>query len=167
MSTPEAFHIPEEDLIQYALGTLKDSQLSQLTAHISLCNPCRAELAQIQVELASFASVQPTTELPAGARKRFLNRLTSDTVADSKLVQMRNKSRVYIVGKSFQHWLETPMPLKVLSGLLAAALVFSIYDDLSHIHQIRQLQPERLRFERQAAELSDLRSSCAEQMYSR
>jgi anti-sigma-K factor RskA len=157
MTMPEAFHISEEDLIQYALGTLKEGQLSQFTAHISHCNICRGELAQTQVELASFASVQPIAELPAGARERFLNRLTSDTVVDSKLVQMRNKSRVYIVGRSFQHWLETPMPLKVLSGLLAAALMFTIYDDLSHIHQIRQLQPERLRFERQAAELSDLK----------
>ena len=157
MSMPEAFHIPEEDLIQYALGTLKEGQLSQFTAHISLCNTCRAELARIQVELASFASVQPITELPAGARERFLSHLTTNTVPDSKFVQMRNKNRLYIMTRSFQGWMETPVPLKILSGLLAAALVFTIYDDLSHIHQIRQLQPERQRFERQAAELADLK----------
>jgi anti-sigma-K factor RskA len=157
MSMPEAFHIPEEDLIQYALGTLKEGQLSQFTAHISLCNTCRAELARTQVELASFATVQPLSELPVGARERFLNRLISDAVPDSKFVQMRDKSRLYIVTKSFQQWLETPVPLKILSGLLAAALVFTIYDDFSHIHQIRQLQPERQRFERQATELSDLK----------
>ena len=72
MSMREAFHIPEEDLIQYALGTLKDTQMSQFTAHISLCNECRAQLANFQVELASFAAVQPLSELPSGARDRFI-----------------------------------------------------------------------------------------------
>jgi anti-sigma-K factor RskA len=154
---PEAFHIPEEDLIQYALGTLTEGQLSQFTAHVSLCNACRAELAKTQLELASFASVQPLTELPAGARERFLRRLSSDTAPESKFVQMRNKSRMYFLTKSFVRWFETPIPLGILSGLLAAALAFTIYDDLSHIHQIRQMGPERQRFERQATELADLK----------
>ena len=70
MSIQGAFHIPEDDLIQYALGTLKDVQLSQFTAHISSCNECRAELGRIQLDLASFAAIQPASELPAGARER-------------------------------------------------------------------------------------------------
>jgi anti-sigma-K factor RskA len=157
MSMPEAFHIEEDDLIQYVLGTLKDTQLSTLTAHVSMCNACRSELARIQVELASYAAVQPMSELPSGARERFLTRLESGTVAESKFTQMRNKSRLYIMSKSFQHWLETPMPLKILSGALAAALLFVAFDDLSHIHEIRQLLPEIKRFERDNAELAELK----------
>ena len=157
MSMPEAFHIAEEDLIQYALGTLKDAQLSQFTAHISLCNTCREELAKTQVELAAYATVQPMSELPAGARERFLHRVANDALPASKLVQMRNKSRFYIWSKSFQHWLESPVPLKILSAALAAGLAFVAYDDLSHIHQIRQLLPAMKRYERQAADLEDLK----------
>ena len=157
MSMREAFHIPEEDLIQYALGTLKDAQLSQFTAHISLCNDCRAELARTQVDLASFAAVQPLAELPEGARERFLSRLASDAAPESRFVQKRNKSRLYIVGRSFQTWLETPVPFRILSGALAAALLFTAYDDVSHIHQIRQLLPEMKRFEKESADFGELK----------
>jgi anti-sigma-K factor RskA len=156
MSMREAFHIPEEDLIQYALGTLKDTQMSQFTAHISLCNECRDQLANFQVELASFATVQPLSELPAGARSRFMARLNSDLVPESKFAQMRNKSPLFATLRSFQQWLETPVPFRIVSGALAAALLYVGYDDLSHIHQIRQMQPEMARFERQAAQLTDL-----------
>jgi anti-sigma-K factor RskA len=157
MSMREAFHIPEEDLIQYALGTLRDVQLSQFTAHISLCNECRADLGRIQVELASFAAVQPVSKLPSGARERFLHRLSTDTAPDSRFVQMRNKSRLYLWSKTIQQQLESPLLLRVVSGALAAAVLFLGYDDLSHIHQIRQMGPAVSRYERAAAEFADLK----------
>ncbi len=153
----EAFHIDEDDLIQYALGSLKETQLGTLTAHISLCNQCRDELARVQLDLAAFAAVQPESEVPAGARDHFLAKLTSDAAGESKFVQMRNKNRLYIVSKSFQHWLETPMPLKILSGALAAGLAFVAYDDLSHIHQLRQTAPAMSRLEQQVSELAELK----------
>lgn len=156
MSNRQAFHIPEEDLIQYVLGTLKDTQMSQFTAHISLCNECRGQLGDFQVELASFAAVQPMEELPAGARSRFLARLSADAAPESKFVQMRNKSKTFNAVRSFQQWLESPVPFRIVSGALAAALLYVGYDDLSHIHQIRQMQPDMARFERQAAALTEL-----------
>ena len=157
MSMREAFHIPEEDLIQYALGTLKDVQLSQFTAHISLCNECRTELGRIQIDLASFATVQPVSELPAGARERFLHRLTTDTAPDSKFIQMRNKSILYLWSKTIQRQLESPLLLKVATGALAAAVLFLGYDDLSHIHQIRQMGPALSRYERASTEFENLK----------
>ncbi len=157
MTMPEAFHIPEEDLVQYALGTLKEGQLGNLSGHVSMCSRCRGELAKVQVELACFATVQPVSELPAGARERFLNRLNSSS-AEQKLVKMRNRSRFYIASKSFQHWLETPMPLKILSGTLAAAFLLAAVDDVSHIHELRDLMPAMNRMERETAELTELKS---------
>jgi len=152
----EAFHIPEEDLIQYVLGTLKDTQMSQFTAHISLCNACRGQLANFQVELASFAAVQPFTELPAGARDRFMTRLTSDQTSETGFAQMRDKSRASGGLRSIQQWVESPVLFRIVSGALAAALLYVGSDDLSHIHQLRQMQPELARFEGQAGELADL-----------
>lgn len=157
MST-QAFHIAEEDLIQYALGTMNDVQLVQLTAHTSLCGECRASLARIQVELASFAAVQPVSPAPAGARERFLNRLRNDAVAESTMVKIRDRSRAYLYSKAFRNWLETPAPLFLLSGTLAAALLFVGYDDLSHIHQIRQMLPEMNRFEKESAKFDELQA---------
>jgi anti-sigma-K factor RskA len=157
MNMPGAFHIEEDDLIQYALGTLKESQLGTMTAHISMCNICRAELGRIQVELAGYAAALPEEDLPQDAKQRFMARLTSGSVAESKFVQMRDKNRFYLMSKSFQHWLETPMPLKILSGVLAAAVVLLAYDDLSHIHENRQLLPAMNRMAKENAEFEELR----------
>jgi anti-sigma-K factor RskA len=156
MTMREAFHIAEEDLIQYALGTLKEGQLSQFTAHISLCNTCRTDLARIQVELAAYAAVQPATELPEGAKDRFLRRLTSDKTQES-ILHKRSKSQLYYLTKSFQNWIESPIPFRILSGALAAGLLYLAYDDLSHIHQLRQLQPELKRFEKESADFAELK----------
>ena len=154
----DSLHIPEDDLIQYALGTLRETQLGNMTAHISMCNECRAALGKIQVELASFAAIQPQTEIPTGAKERFMARLGTVAHEDSKFTQMRNGSRLFIATRAVHSWLQTPVPLRILSGALAAALMFVAYDDLSHIHQIRELLPAMNRFEKQNAELTELRS---------
>jgi hypothetical protein len=45
----------------------------------------------------------------------------------------------------------------ILSGALAAALIFTINDDLSNIRKNRELVPELIRYEGLATELSDLK----------
>ena len=157
MSMPGAFHIEEDDLIQYVLGSLKETQLGTMTAHVSMCNTCRDALSRVQLELAAYAAAMPASDPPSGARERFMAQLTVDPDAKSRFVQARDKNRFYIMSKSFQHWLETPMPLKILSGLLAAACAFLAYDDLSNIHANRQLVPDMRRFERENAALHELR----------
>lgn len=157
MSMRKEFHIEQDDLIQYALGTLKETQLSTMTAHISMCNVCRGELGRVQVELAAFASVQPETELPSGARDRFMARLSTDSATEEKRERAKKKSQVYLMSKSFQHWMETPIPMRILSGALAAAVLFFAYDDASHVHEIRQLQPAIKRLAKDTAELEQLK----------
>ncbi|MFC5864511.1 anti-sigma factor domain-containing protein [Acidicapsa dinghuensis] len=151
-----AFHLEEDDLIQYALGTLKDTQLTQFTAHISLCNVCRGRLAQYRTDLAVFGAVQPPSSLPDGARERFLARLNNPAPSPSALEKIRTRSRAYLFSKAFRHWMDTPAPLLILSGALAIALTFVGYDDLSHIHQLRQMQPEINRFERESSKFQEL-----------
>jgi len=157
MSMPETLHIEQDELIQYAMGTLKEAQLTTLTAHISMCNTCRGELGKIHLDLACYATVMPQEQLPEGAQGRFMERLTSGSAVESKFVQMRNKSRLYVISKSVHNWLGTPMPLKILCGALAAAVLLLGYDDLSHIHENRQLMPEMKRFEKETVELQELR----------
>ncbi len=154
----EAFHIDDDELIQYALGTLTHGQLTQYTAHISLCNECRDKLAQIQVELASVATALPQSELPAGARARFMARVERDASSQSKAAQTRSKSGLYVAGRAARSWITSPVPMMVLSGALAAGLVAAIYDDLSNIHKLRMMMPELVRYERQSTELADLRA---------
>ena len=157
MSMTEAFHISEDDLIQYALGTLREAQLGTMTAHISLCNQCRGELAKVHLDLASLANTVPMSNPPVAARERFLNKISSDAAPASKFVQMRDNNKLFLVSRSFHSWLASPLPLKILSGALAAALLFTAYDDFSHIHQIRQMQPALRRNERDLAQLTELK----------
>jgi anti-sigma-K factor RskA len=152
----EEIHIPEDELIQYAMGVLPDGQLNSLTAHISLCNVCRDELAKTQVALAAYATVQPMSDVPVGARERFLAQLNTSKT-ESKFVQMRNKNRAYQASRSFKEWLESPMPLKIFAGALAATLLFAVYDDLNHIHELRRMKPEMNRFEAESAQLDELK----------
>jgi anti-sigma-K factor RskA len=157
MSMREAFHIDDDDLIQYALGTLSQGQLSQFTAHVSVCNECRGHLGRTQVELASFSAGLPLETLPEGARERFLNRIAADSTAKAKSAQARPKSGLYIATRAIKSWCESPIPLMVLSGALAAGLIFAVYDDLSNIRTIRKMGPELARVERDATELAQLK----------
>jgi DNA-binding transcriptional regulator YbjK len=158
MSMSRAFHIDEDELIQYALGALGEAQLTTLTAHVSMCTECRAKLAAVQVELAAYASVLPVEEeLPQGARDRFLSRLNSAAQPESRLEQVREEGRTRQFTSTLREWFSTPMPLKILSGALALATLFLAYDDLGHIHENRQMIPEMKRLVKESAEYEDLK----------
>uniref|UniRef100_E6PZC3 Regulator of SigK n=1 Tax=mine drainage metagenome TaxID=410659 RepID=E6PZC3_9ZZZZ len=156
MKMRNAVHIQEDDLIEYVMGTLKDAQLFQLTAHISICSQCRNEVASMQNALAGFsaASLQ-AEELPAGARDRFMMRLSAQAqITDSKTEKTPN-SLLIALKRTFA-WMNTPLPYQVLSGALAAGMLFFAYDDAIHYHQIRQMVPVVTRFEAQVTRYSDL-----------
>ena len=155
MTMRDAIHIPEDDLIQYATGTLSDVQLNSITAHISLCGVCRAELAQIQVALASYSTTLPEEVPPAGAKERFMAHLDSKP-APRFVQQTEEESGFFFRGLSIREWFLTPLPYQILSGALAAALLFFVYDDAMHYHEIRQLTPAMLRFEAEASKFTEL-----------
>jgi anti-sigma-K factor RskA len=158
MSMPEIFHIDEDDLIQYALGTLSQELLAQYSAHVSLCDECRGKLAQIQVELASFAVSAPLESTPSGAKSRFMARLEREAASQQpKSAQEANKAGLFVASRTAKPVSSSRVPLMVLSGALAAALAFTIYDDLSNIHKLGAVEPELARVQLQASELEDLK----------
>ncbi len=156
MTTRKQVHIEEEDLIQYALGGLPDARLFQMTAHISMCAECRGEVDRIRVALGAFgAATEAQTTLPAGARDRFLNRLQQES-AKAEMASVAPKVSGPSFLKRFFAWSQSPLPYQVLSGALAAGMVFFAYDDAMHYHAMRQMVPVVARFEAQMARLSDL-----------
>ena len=156
MTMRKQVHIQEEDLIQYALGNLPDYRLFQMTAHISMCAECRGEVNRIRVALGAFgAATETQTTLPSGARERFLNRLRQESVKAEAATVALNVSRPSFL-KRFFTWTQSPVPYQVLSGALAAGMVFFAYDDAMHYHAMRQMVPVVARFEAQVARLSDL-----------
>jgi hypothetical protein len=153
---PQALHIQEDELIQYAMGTLSDIQLNNLTAHISMCGVCRAELAKNQLALASFSATMPLEEVPSGARERFFAKIHSDDAPASRFENMRSRSPIIDKLTRFKEWLESPLPIRVVAGVLAAVLVYMVFDDVSHIREIRYLLGQSARFQADAARLTEI-----------
>jgi len=153
----QRFHIEEEDLTQYALGTLKDAQLTTLTAHVSICTECRVRLGAIQVELAAYAAALPEEgELPEGSRQRFLSRLTTPATQGSRFEQAREQGRAGAMATGLKSKLLSPRISWALSGVLAAGVVFLLYDDLSSARTYRRMVGDEQRMENDSAAYQEL-----------
>lgn len=156
---PQMFHIEEDELIQYALASLKEVQLSTLTAHVSICSECRARLGAIHVEMASYAAALPEEgELPARTRQRFLSQLSGPAAQESRLELAREQGRpVGFVG-GVRDWFASPKAPWVLSGVLAVAVIFLVYDDSTNVAENRQMIASEKRLESDATGYQQLKA---------
>ena len=155
MTMRKQVHIEEDDLVQYALGNLSDAQLFQMTAHISMCGECRGEVEKIRSTMAAFGATTEMESLPAGAKDRFMARLQKETAQAEAAMTSTANSKPRRARQLFA-WTRSPLPFQILSGALAAGMVFFAYDDAMHYHEMRQMIPKVARFEVQMAKLSDL-----------
>jgi len=76
-------HISQDDLALYALQALSPEESAGVREHLSGCDVCRAELARLEGDLAMVALSVEEQPLPAGARARFLEKLGSESRAES------------------------------------------------------------------------------------
>ena len=79
----DAQHISQDDLALYALQALSQEETAAVREHVSGCDVCQAELANLQGDLAMMALSVEQQPLPAGARERFVRRLESEGRADA------------------------------------------------------------------------------------
>jgi hypothetical protein len=71
-------HIPQEDLVLYAMQAMRSHELAAVRVHLDRCEECRRTLAEVNGDLALLAvSVEPKP-LPEGARERFIARMSSE-----------------------------------------------------------------------------------------
>jgi anti-sigma-K factor RskA len=79
-------HIPQEDLVLYAMQAMQSHELAAVRLHLEQCAECRQALAEVNGDLALVAmSVEPQP-LPEGARARFVERLAADATEKDKAV---------------------------------------------------------------------------------
>ncbi len=77
-------HIPQEDLVLYAMQAMQSHELAAVRLHLEHCAECRQALAEVNGDLALVAmSVEPQP-LPEGARARFVERLAADSAQTGK-----------------------------------------------------------------------------------
>jgi hypothetical protein len=78
-------HIPQEELALYAMQALSPEESAPIRAHLAECAACRAELAQLNGDLALVAMTVEQQPAPAGARQRFLDRIAADAAKSSSI----------------------------------------------------------------------------------
>ncbi len=71
-------HIPQEDLVLYAMQAMQPHELAAVRLHLEQCAQCRRALAEVNGELALVAMSVEQQPLPEGARARFVERLGAD-----------------------------------------------------------------------------------------
>ena len=71
-------HIPQEDLVLYAMQAMHSHELAAVRLHLDRCGECRRALAEINGDLALVAMSVDQAPLPEGARDRFVQRLAAD-----------------------------------------------------------------------------------------
>jgi hypothetical protein len=70
-------HIPHEDLLLYAMQAMDAHDLAAVRLHLDQCSDCRRVLAEVNGDLALVAMSAEQKPLPAGARDRFIQRLSA------------------------------------------------------------------------------------------
>jgi hypothetical protein len=71
-------HIPQEDLVLYAMQAMQSHELAAVRLHLEGCDECRRALAEVNGDLALVAMSVKQKPLPEGARQRFVERLAAD-----------------------------------------------------------------------------------------
>jgi len=74
-------HIPQEDLVLYAMQNLSEEESAVVRLHLADCAHCRAEVAEIAGDLALVAMSVEQHPAPEGARQRFIDRISASAAA--------------------------------------------------------------------------------------
>lgn len=72
-------HIPQEDLILYAMQAMHSHELAAVRLHLDRCAACRRVLGQVNGDLALVAMSVDQKSPPEGARQRFVELLAADS----------------------------------------------------------------------------------------
>lgn len=89
-------HISEEDLALYAMQALAPEEMEAARAHLSDCDTCRSQLAEISGDLAMVAISVEQQPVPAGARQRLMDRIAAEPKATAP-AQGAHPARVPII----------------------------------------------------------------------
>jgi hypothetical protein len=111
-------HIALEDLAQFAMHCASEQEAAAIEAHFEQCPLCRAEFEKLSTELAMVAMSVDQHPLPAGARERFIDRITAAPKTNSPssvLAMPQQKERA-----AFTVWI--PWALAAALALLAVTM---------------------------------------------
>lgn len=71
-------HIPDDDLVLFALQLLPEDRMRQAMPHMQSCDQCRNEIARLQGDLAAYSMIAEPHAPPSIARDRFLRQIARE-----------------------------------------------------------------------------------------
>jgi anti-sigma-K factor RskA len=71
-------HIPEDDLVLFALQLLPEDRMRQAKVHAETCDLCRSEIAKLQGDLANYSMISEFAPPPPEARERVLKQVAKE-----------------------------------------------------------------------------------------
>jgi hypothetical protein len=71
-------HIPEDDLVLFALQLLPEDRMRQAKLHAETCSLCHGEIVKLQGDLASYSMISDITAPPPEARERFVRQVAKE-----------------------------------------------------------------------------------------
>ena len=90
-------HISQDDLALEAMQTLPQAESARVRAHLAGCDACRQTLTEFAEASALVGLGVPQQQLPAGARQRFLNRISNPIADDPNTAAPQQTSGAQIV----------------------------------------------------------------------
>ncbi|HEV2577135.1 MAG TPA: anti-sigma factor [Acidobacteriaceae bacterium] len=71
-------HIPEDDLVLFALQLLPEERMRQAKKHAETCDLCRGEIAKLQGDLVAYSMTADFHAPPPAARDRFMRQIAKE-----------------------------------------------------------------------------------------
>ena len=104
-------HISQEDLVLHTMQALSEEESAAVRTHLAQCALCRDQVAEFLGDGAMVGLSVPQYPVPAGARRRFLERIAADDSITKQAAKQETRGRVL------------PFPRKIwIPWAMAAAL---------------------------------------------
>jgi len=71
-------HIPDDDLVLFALQLLPEDRMRQAKKHVDTCDLCRGEIAKLQGDLVAYSMTADIQPPPPAARERLLRQVARE-----------------------------------------------------------------------------------------
>ena len=128
-------HQINELLPAYALGTLDNTELEQVMAHLADCASCQDELAGYEVLVTELATALPQVAPPPQLKERLMR-----VVEDKRMGETAVSSPPASLSHRLQTWLQSFQNSPALRPAFAFAIILLIFSNLFLLRQLNQLQ---------------------------
>jgi len=71
-------HIPEDDLVLFALQLLPEDRMRQAKRHVETCDLCRSEIAKLQGDLVAYSMTADIQAPPPESRDRLMRQVAKE-----------------------------------------------------------------------------------------